>query len=157
MRSTKGEEMGIEVLKKIFGEQFVEQYQRALAKAQEIPQAKLEAIEKFALEALKSNPEEARVKYNNLDVLLVQTANDPKKFPVIKTSSGNYKVGMVWAGSRSMRGPFISVFCADKELAEKLASTPGKVWLIVGKLQERSFEGDTTYAFRVQGAIPLGE
>lgn len=149
--------MSLDVLERFFGKEFVEKYKKALAKSQEIPHEKLEAVKKFALEALKSNPEEARVKYNNLDVLLVQTANEPKKFPVIKTSSGNFKVGMIWAGSKSVRGPFISVFCADKELADKLASTPGKPWLIVGKLQERTFEGDVTYAFRVQGVIPLGE
>jgi hypothetical protein len=147
--------MSVEALKKVFGQRFVEQYQKALAKAQEIPQTKLEAIKKFALETLKNNPEEARVKYDNLDVLLVQTANDPSKFPVVRTSAGNYKVGMIWAGSRSMRGPFISVFCADKEVADRLAASPGKPWLIVGKLQERTFEGDVTYAFRVQGVIPL--
>jgi hypothetical protein len=149
--------VSLDVLERFFGKEFVEKYKKALAKSQEIPHEKLEAVKKFALEALKSNPEEARVKYNNLDVLLVQTANEPKKFPVIKTSSGNFKVGMIWAGSKSVRGPFISVFCADKELADKLASTPGKPWLIVGKLQERTFEGDVTYAFRVQGVIPLGE
>jgi hypothetical protein len=149
--------VSLDVLERFFGKEFVEKYKKALAKSQEIPHEKLEAVKKFALEALKSNPEEARVKYNNLDVLLVQTANEPKKFPVIKTRSGNFKVGMIWAGSKSVRGPFISVFCADKELADKLASTPGKPWLIVGKLQERTFEGDVTYAFRVQGVIPLGE
>jgi hypothetical protein len=147
--------MSVEALKKIFGQQFAEQYQKALAKAQEIPQAKLEAIKKFALDALKANPEEAKVKYDNLDVLLVQTANDPAKFPVVRTSAGNYKVGMIWAGSKSMRGPFISVFCTDKEVADRLASTPGAPWLIIGKLQERTYEGDITYAFRAQGAISL--
>jgi hypothetical protein len=62
---------------------------------------------------------------------------------------------MIWAGSRSMRGPFISVFVADRDTAQKLASTPGKPWLLVGKLQERTFEGDLTYSFRAQGIIEL--
>jgi hypothetical protein len=149
--------MSVEAVKKIFGQQFAEQYQKALAKAQEIPQVKLEAIKKFVLDALKNNPEEAKVKYDNLDVLLVQTANDPTKFPVVRTSAGNYKVGMIWAGSKSMRGPFISVFTADKEVADRLAATPSKPWLVVGKLQERTYEGDVSYSFRAQGAIPLGE
>jgi len=142
-------------LEKVFGKDFLERYKKALAKAQEIPQQKLEAIKKFALEALKDKPEEAYVKYDTLDVILVQTPNDPSRFPPIKTSAGNWKCTVIWAGSKSMRGPFISAFCSEREIADKLASTPGKAWLLVGKLQERTFEGDITYSFRVQGIIPL--
>jgi hypothetical protein len=146
---------GVDILERLWGKEFAEKYRQALARAQQIPAAKLEAIKKFAIEALKANPERAYVKYDNLDVVLVQTANDPSKFPVIRTGAGNFKIGMIWAGSQSMRGPFISVFVADKDTAQKLASTPGKPWLLVGKLQERTFEGDVTYSFRVQGIIEL--
>ena len=144
-----------EALERVFGKEFVEKYQRALARAQELPREKLEAIKKFALEVMKDSVD-FRVKYDNLDVILVQAPNDPSKFPVIKTGAGNYKVGMIWAGSRSMRGPFVSVFCADRETAQQLVATPGRPWLLVGRLQERTFAGDITYSFRLMGAVPLG-
>jgi hypothetical protein len=144
-----------DMLERIWGKEFAEKYRQALARAQQIPATKLAEIKKFAIEALKANPERCHVKCDNLDVILVQTPNDPSKFPVVKTGAGNFKVGLIWPGSQSMRGPFISVFVADKDTAQKLASTPGRPWLLVGKLQERTFEGDITYSFRVQGVIEL--
>jgi hypothetical protein len=143
-----------EALEKVFGREFVEKYQRALARAQELPREKLEVIRKFALEAIRDTAD-FHVKYDSLDVILAQAPNDPSKFPVVKTGAGNWKVGMIWAGSRSMRGPFVSVFCADRETAQQLVATPGRPWLLVGRLQERTFAGDVTYSFRLMGAIPL--
>ena len=148
--------MSESVLEKIFGPEFVERYRKSLAKAQEIPREKLSAIRSFAVEALKAS-EDFHVKYDNLDVILVQTPRDLTKFPVVRTSAGNWKVGMIWPGSKSLRGPFISVFTALREDADKLASRPEKLWLLVGKLQERTFEGDVTYSFRCQGIIDLEE
>ena len=147
-------EASIEVLRKIFGDRFAESYREMMTKAQEIPQEKLEKIKQFALEAMRTAGS-LHVKYDNLDVILVQAPADPTKFPVVRTSAGNYKVGMLWAGSKSMRGPFISVFTADRAEAERLAGTPHKFWLLVGKLQERQWGGDITYSFRAQGIIPL--
>jgi hypothetical protein len=143
-----------EVLERVFGREFVEKYQRALARAQELPREKLEVIKKFALDAIR-DAVDFRVKYDNLDVILAQAPKDPSKFPVVRTTAGNWKVGMIWAGSRSMRGPFISVFCADKETAQQLVAVPERPWLLVGRLQERQFAGDVTYSFRLMGAIPL--
>jgi hypothetical protein len=143
-----------EALERVFGREFVEKYQRALARAQELPKEKLEVIKRFALDAMRDSAD-FRVRYDNLDVILAQAPRDPKKFPVVRTGAGNYKVGMIWAGGRSMRGPFISVFCADKETAQQLVAVPERPWLLVGKLQERQYLGDVTYSFRLMGAIPL--
>jgi len=143
-----------EVLKRIFGEDFQERYQRALARAQQIPSEELEAIKRFAVEALKSS-EDFRVRYGDFDVILAQTPAEPGKFPILRASTGYYKVAMLWPGSKSIRGPLVSVFTADRSTAEKLSSTPNKAWLLVGRLQERRWQGDVAYIFRLRGVIPL--
>jgi len=143
-----------DILEKIWGKEFAEKYRQALAKAQAVPQEKLEAIKRFAIDKIRESLD-FHVKYDDLDIILVQTASDPTKFPVVKTSAGNYKVGMIWAGSKSMRGPFISVFTADVDIANKLAAIANKPFLLVGKLQEREFAGDKTYSFRLMGVIEI--
>jgi len=146
--------ISVEVLKKLFGDEFAERYAKALAEAQKIPRERLEEIKRFALEAMKGR-DDFRVQYGKMDVILVQSPFSPERFRPVKTSAGNWKATVVWAGSRSMRGPFVSVFVSDKETAEELVRSPGRPWLLVGKLQERLFEGDVTYSFRALGVVPL--
>jgi hypothetical protein len=38
-----------------------------------------------------------------------------------------------------------------------LLSTPGKFWLLVGKLREREYGGDIAYSFDCRGIIDLEE
>jgi superfamily II DNA/RNA helicase len=139
-------------VERIFGKEFAERYQKALLKSHEISREKLEKIREFAMSEIK-NSEDFRVKFDSLDVILAQAPKEPKRFPVKKTEIGNYKVTLLWAGSKSTNGPFISVFCSTREDAEKLASKAEKVWLLVGKLQEKMLESDLTYAFSCFGII----
>ena len=145
-------ELSLDTLEKLFGKDFVQKYQTALAKAQEVPKEKLEKIREFALTSMKSS-DNFYIKFENLDVILAQAPRDPSKFPPKKTNRGNTKVTMIWPGGKSLRGPFISVFCSTREDAEKLTEKPEKVYLLVGKLQERNYEGDTTYSFRCNGVV----
>jgi hypothetical protein len=137
----------------IFGPEFWEKYQRALAKAQEVPKTKLKKIWEF----VKSNPpneeNDFHVKFDDLDILIVQAPRDTTKFAPVKTNAGNWKSTVIWAGSKSARGPFVSVFTAIHEDAVKLSSTPSKFWIIVGKMQQKEFFGDITYSFRLLGII----
>jgi hypothetical protein len=67
--------MSEDVVEKIFGEEFLQRYKVALAKAREIPKEKLEEIRKFTLTAIRDNPE-FRVEYDNLDVIVAQAPLD---------------------------------------------------------------------------------
>jgi len=144
------------VLEKVFGKEFVEKYREARARAEQIPQKRLEEIKQFALENMKHS-ENFALKYDNLDVLLVSAPNTSDLLEVRKTSAGNFRVVAVWYGSESLRGPFISVFCGLEEHARKIVREEGAVSLIVGKLREDTYEGDKTYSFRCQGVIPLDD
>jgi len=143
-----------EVLRKAFGEEFVEKYRRARARAEAIPQKRLKEIEKFAMENMKDS-ENFALKYNNLDVLLVFAPAKEELLEVRKTSAGNYKVVATWFGSESLRGPFISVFCGLEEHAKTIVRRENAATIIVGKLREDTYEGDITYSFRCMGVIPI--
>jgi hypothetical protein len=144
------------VLERMFGEEFVKKYREARAKAEQIPQQRLEEIKQFAKENMASS-ENFALKYNNLDVLLVFAPMNEELLEIRKTSAGNYRVVAVWYGCQSLRGPFISIFCGLEELARKIVRTTGAASLIVGKLREETYEGDLTYSFRCQGVIELEE
>jgi len=148
--------MSEEVLEKLFGREFVERYQQARAKAEQISKAKLEEIRQFALDNM-SNSENFALKYDNFDVLLVQSADSPDLLEVRKTSTGNWRVVAIWYGSKSLRGPFISVFCGLEEHARQIVRHEGVPSIIVGRLREDLYEGDISYSFRCQGVIPLGQ
>jgi hypothetical protein len=62
---------------------------------------------------------------------------------------------MIWPGSQSLRGPFISVFVTEEGDAKLLSSVPDKAFILIGKLQAQSYMGDTTYSFRTAGIIEL--
>jgi hypothetical protein len=145
-----------EVLKRMFGEEFVKKYREVRAKAEQIPQQRLEEIKKFAKDNMASS-ENFALKYNNLDVLLVFAPQNEELLEVRKTSAGNFRVVAVWYGCQSLRGPFISIFCGLEELARKIVRTTGAASLIVGKLRGETYEGDVTYSFRCQGVIELEE
>ena len=146
--------MSEEVLKKAFGEEFLEKYRRARARAEAIPQKRLKEIEEFAKEHMKDS-ENFALKYNNLDVLLVFAPVKDELLEVRKTSAGNYKVVATWLGSESLRGPFISVFCGLEEHAKTIVRKENAATIIVGKLREDTYEGDVTYSFRCMGVIPV--
>jgi hypothetical protein len=62
---------------------------------------------------------------------------------------------MIWPGSQSLRGPFVSVFVSEESDAKLLSSTPDRAFILIGKLQAQSYMGDTTYSFRTAGIIEL--
>ena len=146
--------MSLDMLGRIFGKDFVERYKAALAKAQTLPRDKLEAIRNFVLNAIKDAPH-FHVRYDNWDIILAQTPRNITKFQTKETKAGNFKISMIWAGSKSLKSPFISIFVSTKEDADSLLSEPDKTWLLVGKLQEGSYEGDVTYSFSCRGFIEL--
>ena len=148
--------MSRELLEKLFGREFLEKYEKARARAEQIPAQKLEAIKQFALQNM-SNSEDFRLKYDNLDVLLVQAPSKPELLTVHKTNAGNYRVCAIWLGNTSLRGPFISIFCADQDTAQKIVREAEVFSLVVGKLREQTYEGDKTYSMRCQGVIELDE
>jgi hypothetical protein len=143
-----------DLLAKIFGEKFAEKYREALQRAYEIPKQKLNEMKPLIIELLKSS-ENFRAQFDRFDAILVTTPANVERFPPKKTSAGNWKVTMVWPGSQSLRGPFISVFVTDEEDAKLLSSTPEKPFVLVGKLQQQDYMGDVTYSFRVAGIIEL--
>jgi len=144
--------MSLDSLERVFGKEFVERYKAALAKAREIPKEKLEKIREFAMATIK-NSVDFRVNYDSFDVLLVQAPHDPSKFRPKETKNGNFRTAMIWAGSKSLSSPFISVFCATREDAEKLVSKPNKLWLLIGRLQEKTYEGDVSYTLTCFGIV----
>jgi hypothetical protein len=148
--------MSEKTLERLFGKEFVEKYREARAKAEQIPQKRLEEIRQFAQENMRDS-ENFALKYNNLDVLLVSAPQNEELLEVRKTSAGNYRVVAVWLGCESLRGPFISVFCGLEETARKIVRTTGAASLIIGKLREQTYEGDITYSFRCLGVIAVEE
>jgi hypothetical protein len=143
--------MSFDILEKLFGKEFVQRYKAALAKAKEIPKEKLEKIKEFALATIKDSAD-FRVTFDNLDIILAQAPQDPSKFQPKETKHGNYRTAMIWAGSKSL-SHFISVFCATREDAEQLLSKPNKLWLLIGKLREKTYEGDVSYTFTCFGFV----
>jgi hypothetical protein len=146
--------MSEETLERLFGRNFVERYKKALAAAREIPKEKLEEYRRLALTSIKDSVD-FRLKCDSFDILFVQAPRDTSSFPIKQTKAGNYKVTLIWAGSKSLRNQFVSVFLGAKDDAEKLLSKPEKVWILVGKLRERTYEGDLTYSFNCFGIIDL--
>jgi len=135
----------------IFGDKFAEAYQKALAMTQKLSEERLNKIIAEAITMFRDlgDPTEV-VKIDTFDVILAETPNNPEMIQIKKTSAGNYKIGMIWPGSKSLRGPWISVFVPTEEDAEAL-SEEGAHYLLVGKLREQTYQGDLTYNFRVAG------
>jgi hypothetical protein len=144
--------MSEEALQKLFGREFAEKYRKALAEARKIPSEKLEKIREFAMTTIRDSAD-FRVTFDNLDIILVQAPQDPSKFRPKETKTGNYRTGMIWAGSKSLISQIISVFCATREDAEQLLSKPNKLWLLIGKLREKTYEGDVSYTFTCFGFV----
>jgi hypothetical protein len=143
-----------DAIAKLFGDQFARKYQEALQKAQEIPKEKLRQMKPLLIELLKSSSD-FRASFDKFDVILVTTPTNVERFPPKKTSAGNWKVTVVWPGSQSLRGPFVSVFVSEESDAKLLSSTPDKAFILIGKLQTQSYMGDTTYSFRTAGIIEV--
>ena len=138
----------------IFGKDFYERFMKALNEARKIREDQLEEIKRFALEHMK-NSEDFHVRYDNLDVILVQV---PSNCEVKKTSSGNFKLGLIWPGAGfrgSISGPWVSAFFTRQEEAEKVAGRRGDYFLLVGKLRQREYAGGPTFSINVQGVIEL--
>ena len=144
----------MDALAKIFGEKFAEKYRESLQRAQEIPKQKLKEMKPLVIELLKDS-ENFRAQFDKFDVILATTPTNPERFPPKRTNAGNWKVTMVWPGSESLRGPFISVFVVEEKDAELLSSTPDRAFILIGKLQKQDYMGDVTYSFRVAGIIEL--
>jgi len=94
------------------------------------------------------------VKYDKWDVLLCQVPNAPQ---VKKTSSGNFKVGLIWPSEENVGGPWISAFFSREEDAENVANHPNAFVIIVGRLREREYLGGTTFSVNVAGYKILEE
>ncbi len=151
-----GDFVSEKVLERLFGKEFVEKYQKARAKAERIPEKRLEEIKQFALENMK-DAENFSLKYDNLDILLIFAPHNDDLLEVRKTSAGNFRVVGVWYGCESLRGPFISIFCGLEEHAKTIVREAGAPTLVVGKLREDTYEGDKSYNLRCLGVIPLQE
>jgi len=144
----------MDAIARLFGDQFAKKYQEALQKAQEIPKEKLRQMKPLLIELLRGSSD-FRASFDKFDVILVTTPSNIDRFPPKKTSAGNWKVTVVWPGSQSLRGPFVSVFVSEEGDAKLLSSTPDKAFILIGKLQTQSYMGDTTYSFRTAGIIEL--
>ena len=144
----------MDAIAKLFGDQFAKKYQEALQKAQEIPKEKLRQMKPLLIELLRGSSD-FKASFDKFDVILVTTPGNIDRFPPKKTSAGNWKVTVVWPGSQSLRGPFVSVFVSEEGDAKLLSSTPDKAFILIGKLQTQSYMGDTTYSFRTAGIIEL--
>ena len=153
-RREERKKTGADSIAKIFGEQFAAKYREALQKAQEIPKEKLRQMKDLVVELLKASSD-FKASFDKFDVILVTTPTSVERFPPKKTSAGNWKVTMIWPGSQSLRGPFISVFVTEEKDAKLLSNTPDKAFILIGKLQAQSYMGDTTYSFRTAGIIEL--
>jgi hypothetical protein len=153
-RREERKKTGADAIAKIFGEQFAAKYKEALQKAQEIPKQKLEQMKPLLIELLKSSSD-FKATFDRFDVILATTPTNVERFPAKKTSAGNWKVTVVWPGSQSLRGPFISVFVTEEKDAKLLSSTPDKAFILIGKLQSQTYMGDVSYNFRVAGIIEL--
>jgi hypothetical protein len=144
----------MDAIAKLFGEQFAKKYQEALQKAQEIPKEKLRQMKDLVVELLKTSSD-FKASFDKFDVILATTPTNIERFPAKRTSAGNWKVTMIWPGSQSLRGPFISVFVTEEKDAKLLSNTPDKAFILIGKLQSQTYMGDVSYNFRVAGIIEL--
>jgi hypothetical protein len=153
-RREERKKTGADAIAKIFGEQFAAKYREALQKAQEIPKQKLQQIKDLVVELLKTSSD-FKASFDRFDVILATTPTNVDRFPPKKTSAGNWKVTMIWPGSQSLRGPFISVFVTEEKDAKLLSSVPDKAFILIGRLQAQNYMGDTTYSFRTAGIIEL--
>ena len=153
-RKEERKKTSADAIAKIFGEQFATKYREALQKAQEIPKQKLEQMKPLVVELLKTSSD-FKASFDKFDVILATTPTNVERFPPKKTSAGNWKVTMIWPGSQSLRGPFISVFVTEEKDAKLLSSTPDKAFILIGKLQSQTYMGDVSYNFRVAGIIEL--
>ena len=136
----------------LFGRDFYERFVKAINEARRLSESQLEEIKRFALQHMRDS-ENFKLRYDKWDVILVQVPNNPE---VKKTSSGNFKLGLIWPGAAgSISGPWISAFFSRQEDAEKLASKPGDYFILVGKLREREYAGGPTFSINVLGVIEL--
>jgi hypothetical protein len=153
-RREERKKTGADAIARIFGEQFATKYREALQKAQEIPKQKLEQMKPLVVELLKTS-NDFKASFDRFDVILATTPTNVERFPAKRTSAGNWKVTMIWPGSQSLRGPFISVFVTEEKDAKLLSSVPDKAFILIGKLQSQNYMGDVSYNFRVAGIIEL--
>jgi len=135
------------VLEKIFGRDFAERYLQAIQQTQRLSEQKLNEIIEFGIKMMKEIGK-PQVKYDKWDVLLCQVPAVPQ---VKKTSSGNYKIGLIWPSEDNISGPWISAFFGKEEDAQKVASSPGSFVVLVGKLRQREYLGGPTYSINVAG------
>ena len=141
------------VLEKIFGRDFAERYLQAIQQTQRLSEQKLNEIIEFGIKMIKETGKWS-VKYDKWDVLLCQIPQVPQ---VKKTSSGNYKVGLIWPSEENITGPWISAFFNREEDAERIAANPGSFIILVGKLRQREYLGGTTFSINVAGYRILEE
>lgn len=141
-----------EVLKALYGEEFARKYLAKRRVAEVLSKEELKKIREFA-DKMMPQSEDFRVKYENHDVLLVETPTREDLRQLKETSSGNYKATVVWNGAPGDSN-FVAVF-GPKEVLEPL-TRPG-LFYIVGRLNEREYNGRKTYAFNCVGVIDLTE
>jgi len=143
----------VSVLEKLFGKEFAERYLQAIQQTQQLSEQKLNEIIEFGIKMIRETGRWS-VKYDKWDVLLCQVPQAPQ---VKKTSSGNYKVGLIWPSEENITGPWISAFFNREDDAERVTSSPGSFIILVGKLRQREYLGGTTFSINVAGYRILEE
>lgn len=150
------------VLEKILGKEFIETFEKAMLKAQEISPEKCEELCKEALDLFKSSGNSVVKLSNGLDAIIAIAPNKGDQF-IKKASTGRYKVAMIFINKEAIekglpiRGPWISIFVPSKEDAVKLLEQPNRSWIIIGKFRERTFEGAVTWSMNAMCFRPLDE
>lgn len=139
-----------EKLKERFGEEFARKYLLKRRSSLSLTPEDLEAIKNYADEHMP-NSENFCVKYNNYDVLLVETPSREDLREPKPTSGLNWKALVIWAGS-PYDSNFVTVFAPEEE-AKKLAKQG--VFYIVGKLKEREYNGKIGLSFNAVAVIEI--
>ena len=140
-----------EILAEKYGEDFAKKY---LAKRRgavdELTPEELEKAKEFADEAMKHS-EDFHVVWEDYDILLVETPKRDDLRQLKQTSSGNFKATVVWNGAPGDTN-FVAVFGREETLKPL---TKQGIFYIIGRLQEREYNGKKTYAFNCKGVVTI--
>ncbi|MBO8180302.1 MAG: hypothetical protein H0Z19_07460, partial [Archaeoglobus sp.] len=125
------------VLKAIWGEDVAKKYLAKRRVAEVLSEDELKKIREFVDKVMPEHMDDLRVRYENHDVLLVETPTREDLRQLKETSSGNYKATVVWNGAPGDSN-FVAVF-GPREVLEPL--TRQGLFYIVGRLNEREYNG----------------
>ena len=137
-------------LEKILGKKFLEKFEKAINETQKLSDEDCLRLCKEAIELFKKTGESVVKLSNGMDAIIAVTPQKPDQM-VKKASSGRYKVAMLFTDTRAIeegvnvRAPFISVFVPTEEDVKTLTSEPGRVFVIIGKFNTRTYQGQITW------------